>query len=629
MRRDYSIIATALTLCLAGASTARAQNQATPAPRANQGAPQQQQQQPSQQQQQRGFDLTEYGVRIEPDARLIVMMAALDAAGFDPTPTGASPAVFRAQVRRDQAEIDEDLRKRLRDFFERNKLKAQGGNQPTAAEQAARYVSLAYALGPAPGFDAPARTDDLPAGLLDVLDFAPLLREFYRKSGMDGRLPAYLRAYRDEGDRLRRPTAEMVRFVLSYLHTRPLTSTVERVPVRNTGTPKKGEQPRYTVREHERRFFIVPDLLAAPGAINFRVISDDYYVIVPEGTDATSAELRRAYLQYVIDPIIVRFNRDIAARREQLKQLLDERTRAGASVTPDVFTAVSRSMVAAAEVRLDEAIRLAVLTNETRSRLDRATDANARAAISKEMQAARSAIEDEKVARLADAYEGGAVLAFYFADQLGGLESSGFDISNFFSDMIASFDPVREGKRLTEATAARTRALAARRERRDQRRSDMETTEGAGGAGGTAAEAQRAALIKSLTEVEKMLQLRDYAAAESRLKQLLQQFQGESRIFFALGKNSSLWARDTTDDDLKVTRLNQALAHYRMAIESSSVETEPSLVCRAHESMGRILAFLDRPGEALKEFDTVIGLGQVCGDVLRDATDAKTKLSQQ
>src|ERR1051325_1417721 len=516
MRRDQTIIALALALCFL--STARAQTQTpTPQPtpqRATQSAPSP----PAQQQQpqgQRAFDMTEYGVRIEPDARLIVMMAALDAAGFDPTPTGAEPSVFRALVRRDQAELDEGLRKRLRDFFERSRLRAQGGNQPTPAEQAARYVSLAYALGPAPTFDAPARTDDLPAGLLDVLDFAPLLREFYRKAGMDTRLPSYLRAYREEGDRLRRPTADMVRFVLSYLHTRPIMTTVERVPVSSvsSGKPKKDEQQKFTVREHERRFFIVPDLLAAPGAINFRVISDDYYVIVPEGTDPTSAELRRAYLQYVIDPIIVRFSRDISARREQVKQLLDERTKAGASVTPDVFMAVSRSMVTAAEVRLDEAIRLAVLTNETRARMERTTDAAARALLGKEMQEAKARIEDESVARLGGGVEwgggggvgGGALFSRTPppADQLSGIVSSGFDISNFFSDMIASFDVARESRRLVEASAARTRAVAARKERLE-RKSDAGEPEGEGTAFGAA---ERSALIKSLTDVEKMLQL--------------------------------------------------------------------------------------------------------------------------
>ena len=122
-------------------------------------------------------------------------MAALDAAGFDPTPGGQEPSRFRAQVRRDQAALDTELRARLRAFYERNKIAAA---QASPAEQAARYVSLAYALGPPPTFDAPARTDDLPAGLLEVLDFAPLLREFYRKSGIEERMPVYMQAYHSE-----------------------------------------------------------------------------------------------------------------------------------------------------------------------------------------------------------------------------------------------------------------------------------------------------------------------------------------------------------------------------------------------------------------------------------------------
>ena len=140
------------------------------------------------------FNLSEYGVEVQPDPRLIIMMSALEAAGFDPTPAGQEPSVFRAQVRKDLANLDPDLRQRLRTFYERNKLPAPA----TAADQAARYVSLAFAFGAGPSFDAPERSDDLPGGLLEVLDFAPLVREFYRKSGIDERLVAYTRAHQAE-----------------------------------------------------------------------------------------------------------------------------------------------------------------------------------------------------------------------------------------------------------------------------------------------------------------------------------------------------------------------------------------------------------------------------------------------
>src|SRR2546423_1105417 len=256
-------------------------------------------------------------------------MAALDAAGFDPLPPGRSPSAFRVKLRKDLANLDPALRDRLKTFYERNRLPAPA----TAADQAARYVSLALALGQPPGLEAPQRSDDLPTGLLEVLDFAPLVQEFYRRSGIDEHMVEYVRAYQAEGDRLRAPTTEMVRALLTYLHTRPITSSSERIEVKNP-SKKSGGQKNYTYRQKERHFLIVPDLLAARGAINFRVIADDYYAVVPEGTDPSSSELRRAYFQYVIDALVLRFNKDIAARRDPVTQILTERQKAGAQVSP-------------------------------------------------------------------------------------------------------------------------------------------------------------------------------------------------------------------------------------------------------------------------------------------------------
>src|ERR1041384_7404199 len=294
------------------------------------------------------FDLSEYGVKVQPDARLIIVMPALEAAGFDPTP-GREMSPFQRVLQKDQANLDADLRERLRTFYQRNKLPAPA----TPADEAARYVSLAYAMGQPPLLEGPERSEELPAGVLEVLDFAPLVREFYRKSSMEERLISYMRAYQAEGDRLRPLTAEMVRSVLSYLHTRPITLTTERVPVKSPDKKNKNVVA-YSTREHERHFYIVPDLLAAPGTINFRVIADEYYAIVPEGTDPTSSELRRGFMQFVIDPLVLKFNKQIATQRDQIKQLIDARTKSGTTVSPDVFIIVGKSLVAAADARYVE-----------------------------------------------------------------------------------------------------------------------------------------------------------------------------------------------------------------------------------------------------------------------------------
>lgn len=588
----------------------RGTNQSVPtAPTREQRSTQLQERQPS------GFDLSEYGVTFQTELRLMIMTAALEAAGFDPVTADGEPSVFRAQVRKDLADLDPDLRNRLRTFYERNKLPAPA----TAADQAARYVSLAFALGPPPLLDAPSRSEELPSSLLEVLDFAPLVREFYRGSRIEGNLVKYTRAYQAEGDRLRKPTAEMIRAVLSYLHTRPITVSLERI---QSPAGKKNAPKTYTTREHQRRFFIVTDLLGAPGAINFRVIGDEYYAVVPEGTDPASSELRRAYLQYVVDPLVLRFNREIAARRDQIKLIINEREKAGATVSPDVFLTVSRSLVAAADARYEETRKIEALGREARARLATANDDASRQAIAKNLQVNKTAVEDETIARLADDYERGAILAFFFADQLRGIESSGFDVAGFFADMIASFDPAREGRRLTEISESRQRALAAREARLAARRVELETP-----VYSEAEPARAAALVKRLAEIEQTLRLKDYNNAESRLKDLLREYSREPRIFFALAQTASLAAADAIDEDVQTERLKRALGNYRLALEASSPETDRALISRSHEAMGRIHAFLENQSEAAKEFDEAIRIGDVPGGAYKDALEGRKKLT--
>lgn len=558
------------------------------------------------------LDLSDYGVQIAPETRLIVMMAALDAAGFDPTPEGREPSEFRALVRRDQANLDADLRARLRRFYELNKLKDPAA---TSAEQAARYVSLAYALGPAPTFDAPARSGDLFGGVLDVLDFAPLLREFYTKSGIAERLPAYLAAHQKEGDRLRPQTSEMVRAVLTYLHTRPATFVLERVPVKNPAAkPKKDAPPTFITRERERRFVLVPDLLAVPGSINFRVIGDNYFAVVPAGIEPASSEVRRAYLQYVVDPIILRFNREVALKRAEIRELLNATSASTTTATgteeTNVFPAITRSLVIAADTRMNLNTRLRALAEQTSARLQRAKEPE-RAAIIQESQADRAVLEDGLTAQLADAYERGAVLAFYFSEQLRDQEIAGFDFADFFADMMSRVDVAREKRRPEEYAAARARVAQLRREaaRAAANRTGAETRE----------DERRAALNQSIAEINELLRQKKYTEAEPRLRALMNEHAREPRIFFALAQAASISATDAFDDATRDERLGRALANYRFAINSATSETDRPLISRAYTAMGRILAFLERKDEAIKAFEAALSLGDMKDGAYRDA----------
>ena len=134
--------------------------------------------------------------------------------------------------------------------------------------------------------------------------------------------------------------------------------------------------------------------------------------------------------------------------------------------------------------------------------------------------------------------------------------------------------------------------------------------------------------MRDLGGIEDTLRNKDYNDAETRLREMLKEYPGEPRIFFALGQTASLAAMDATDEQVQAERLNRALGHYRMAVAASSPETDKAIMSRAHESMGRINAFLEHPAEALKEFDEAIKIGDVRGGAYKEALEGKKKLNQ-
>lgn len=101
----FIILTTILTPGIAPSQTT------TPSPAPQQKTPRA----PVQQRQGAPFQVSDYGVDFQPDQRLIVVMAALEAAGLDLT-AGRQPSVFRARLRKDLATLDPDLREKMRNF---------------------------------------------------------------------------------------------------------------------------------------------------------------------------------------------------------------------------------------------------------------------------------------------------------------------------------------------------------------------------------------------------------------------------------------------------------------------------------------------------------------------------------
>ena len=592
--------------------------------------------------------MTQYGVKIEPDRRLIVVLASLEAAGLETSLTEKGRD-FRQKLRADLTSLNPDLRQKMAFFLTQYKKRH---DKATDAELVAPFISMAYTLGPVPDLTEPARATDLPGDLLEVLDFSPYVRQFYRSpikvadgaagertTTVGARIEEYYKEYQATGDAMRPSTIRMVRDLLDYLNTRPQTVYLDQVKTEvQKAKSKKTTLSKVETIERERRFYIVPDLLAQSGTINFRNIGDDYYAIVPPGTDLSESEVRRAYLQFVLDPIILKNAKDISTFKDPIKTLLDERRKANADISPDIFLAVSRSLVAAIDARQVYFQKFQEATTEARRKanagakpVSESTDAQGRkvAKWSDELYVidgkfVMPVAEDEMNLKLSEAYERGAVLAFYFADSLKGLEESQFDIASSLRDIILSLDTKKEENRLAENAEARKRAVLAREERRK-----------------TAATIVENPLTKRLSEVEPLIKSQKYTQAETELNELLKANPSESRVFYALGRVKSLSAASIAGVE-NVEKRNNLLVEAKsfftkvLEIEDEKLKKpelnkkpDTALISLTYVALARLYEYYDENAYAIKIYEKVISMGDMQGGGYQEAVVARERLLKE
>jgi hypothetical protein len=571
-----------------------------------------------------GFDLSNYGVKIEPDKRLITVLATLESARDDNgnklvnTSLSPSGTRFRKELEADLV-VPDDLRRKISLFVTQYKKRHP---QAPDAEIVTPFISMAYSLTPAPDLNDPVVTGDLPGSLLDVLDFAPLVREFYRRSGIAAKLDQYKKEYQAVSDVSIRPsTRDMVSELMDYLHTRPQTVYTEKIKTEvQKGKSKSAKVQQVETREHERHFFIVPEMLAPAGNTNFLNIRDDYFVIVPPDTDLRPTDARRAFLQFVVDPLVLTNAKDISTVQAGVKQLLDERRKVNPEVTPDVYLAIGRSMIAAIDARELEYTRVNAATLLARRKIENLKTPEEKTAVSDELKALKQAFADETALRLSDEYEKGSVLVFYFANQLKGLEDSGFDVASSMRDMILSLDASKETSRLEQYAEARKRGIAARVARKNRPEATM---------------AVENPVTTRLLEIQKTIDAKDYTKASAGLKQLLQSNPNEARIYYSLGLVASLTAEGITDQDAQNVKLVEAKNAYQKVIDIAAVQQENTatrnlidlaLVSRAYVAMAKIYEFYDKTEDAKKIYDMAIKLGNVNGGAYGEAIAAKQRL---
>ncbi|MBA3633499.1 MAG: hypothetical protein H0W58_11950 [Acidobacteria bacterium] len=169
---------------------------------------------------------------------------------------------------------------------------------------------------------------------------------------------------------------------------------------------------------------------------------------------------------------------------------------------------------------------------------------------------------------------------------------------------------------MTQFAEARKRALAAREERRKNVGSKEIVIENPA--------------TKKLLEIDKVIQAKNYAAAETQLKQLLQAYPGDApRIYYALGRAASLSAEGISEPEARKNRLLQAKGFYENVIRSATPDTDKALLSLSYVAMARIYEFFGETAYAIKIYEAAIKIGDAASQSYKEATAARERLMKE
>ncbi len=547
------------------------------------------------------------------DRRIIVMMAALNLAGFDYEPGNRPLPALRRQIREDLKNTKPELIQRMRDH-----LKSHSKGR-TDAVAVAPYLSLALSLTDPPGFTIDVPADRLPEDVREITDFALLLEEFYRESGFSKLMTKYIESYLKIAQTYPTAAGLALGTVLTYLHTEPIlvlppfyaaqrAAAASRQEARKSNKKEKKGQPIEQPKEEEvpnriRQFVVVPDLFNSTGSANLRVIRDTYYLLLGPTSEPNVDAMRRGFLSFVIDPLTDKQVKEVAAISAPLKKLMETR---GDQLDQEyaqrtAYYLITDSLVRATDARMD------VLGLATRRKLS----------------------EDEAIYELSLGYERGAVLVYHFYDLMKAFETVGVNVRDYYPSLLQNIDFERESTRLKENMDRLTRIKQLRTEA---------TLAPAPASPPTTISNADEKIVARIVEVDQLLKARRYPDAKAVLEETLKERPDNARLLFGLGDVMSKQASTLEDSDRVEEALYAAVEYYRLAAKNASPENEKWLAQRSYVAAAKILDFIAEnsppvaekmSAEATIAYELALKLGKVEGGAYEEAEKAIQQRGQK
>ena len=544
-------------------------------------------------------------VSVGSDIRTFVVMAAINIAGFDYEPGGQPLSPARQEIRKDLASrVDPALKERLASFYRAHR-------RPGVDEgiDATRYAALSLMMTPPPSFSIyTLEESQIPPDLRPLLEFIPLVRDFYIKTNIKDFAQKYIGLAEQYAAQYRRPVGETIYQVFEYFHLQPEFIMAMKPVIISTGEPgAKVKQQKEIARTRTRQVFINLDPLASLGSsfarddlinakdeLMSRRIGDDYLVTVGPSREYNLDAVRNALIRFTIDPMIERSLRTSLEYKDPILNLAKSVPTSAKEFQVSVYQVVRESLARASEARMKRLV------------------SGPRGPYS----------EDDGIYDMAQAYLRGAVLSFHFYEALIGLEKVGIRLEEYYPQMLATINFDREGKRAAEFEPVVARVTAKRRAE-------------SGGERAGSAEASPSLVSKNVHSSDDLIRQKRYPEAKAILDEILAAEPKNARALYGLARvynqmPSPIEQDPKSDENDKIQaqheRLQRAIKLYLGAVEAASPEAERWLVQWSYVLIGRIYDFQEFRQDAISYYEKAIAIGEnIPNGAYKEAMEGKQK----
>ena len=221
--------------------------------------------------------------QLDSSQALFTVLAAINASGYDTDLDSPSNHPLRAAIRQAVAARNPPSLAALRRFYEAHPA---GGRQ----QQFSQYVTFGLCLEEPPKFKFRYPAGQLPPDVQALAGFEVLLKQFYEEAGIAELWRRSQPAILELLARYQPRIIEDVRQVNLYLRN-----------------PTSGAR--------FKRFQIFVEPLAAPNITETRTYMDDYFVVLTPSPQPNFDLIRRAYLHYLIDPMMLANSEKLSKKR--------------------------------------------------------------------------------------------------------------------------------------------------------------------------------------------------------------------------------------------------------------------------------------------------------------------------